>query len=463
MNTKQRMVAGIGGAAAAGLVLGRRRRTTAIGREHQSETVEQYDRAPHRILILGAGFGGMATALALDHELRGRPDVSVLVVNRDNGSQVTPLLWTVADGRSNPSDVVVPIRAFQRGRAFHVLHATVERIDLAKREVTTSAGVRPYDHLVIALGSVTSVPDLPGLRQFARVFHTSVDALQLRNIVIDAVEAAHHLDDPAARAAWLTFVVGGGGDTGIELAAIIHDYIASGVIKQYPWLVESPVRIVVVGRADRLVPMADERTSAMVRQVLEREGIEVWTGVSIEGVTEDTVRTSRGDIPARTLFWAAGITAPPVVREIDAEHAKNGALIVDDRLRLPDHPEVYAIGDAAWAFDAVTRTGVPPTAQAGQHQGPYVAKAIADRMAGRETPIFRYRPLGHLALLGHHTGVARIGPFVFSGYPAWFVWHNAYLLRMPSWRNRINLVVDWTLAGILGRTTAQLPLGRSRR
>jgi NADH dehydrogenase len=462
MTTRKTTMLIAGGALVAGDLIRRLTDHSSEERGHLSASAEEYDRAPHRILILGAGFGGMATALALDHELRGRPDVSILVVNRDNGSQITPLLWTVADGRSNPSDVVVPIRAFQRGRRFHVLHTTVEKIDLGARAVTTSAGVRPYDQLVIALGSVTSVPGLPGLREHAHVFHTAVDALALRNYIIDAVEVAHQTDDPAERAAWLTFVVGGGGDTGIELAAIINDYIATGVIKQYPWLVDSPVRIVVVGRASRLVPMSDERTSAMVERVLKEEGVEVWTGVSVEEVTEDTVKTSRGDIPARTLFWAAGITAPPVVREIAAEHAGNGALIVDDRLRIPGHPEVSAIGDVAWAFDAVTHAAVPPTAQASQHQGPYVAKAIAARLAGREAAVFRYKPLGHLAFLGHHTGVAEVGPFVFTGWPAWFVWHNAYLLRMPSWRNRINLVADWTLAGLLGRTTAQLPLGKGR-
>jgi len=429
---------------------------------HVSNRDQAYETAAHRVLILGAGFGGLGVALDLDRRLDGRKDVSVLVVDRDSALLFTPLLWTVADGRADPSDVVVPVRAFQRGRKFHLLHAEVQGIDLTRQEVQTTAGSRPYDVLVIALGSVTAVPDLPGLREHARVFHSPIDALELRNHLIEAVEAAHQTEDVNERQAWLTFVVGGGGDTGVELAATIRTYLATGLLASYPWLTEAPPRIVVVGRAGRLVPMSDPGTSDAVRRALQREGIEVLTGVTIEGVTDRTVRTSRGEIPARTLFWAAGITAPRVVRELPVEHAGNGAVIVDDRLRVPSYPQVYVVGDAAWAFDSETRAPVPPTAQAAEHAGRFVAGAIAAGLAGEEPPRFRYRPRGYLALLGHGTGVARIGPVTLTGRPAWLLWHGYYLSRIPSWRNRLRLVTGWLLSGVTGRETAQLPLERAR-
>src|SRR3954447_17069702 len=170
------MVAGalVGGAVA---TLARRATAGTSGRNwHRSETLFAYRAARHKILILGAGFGGMAVALRLDEKLGDRSDTSVLVVDHDSALLFTPLLWTVADGRANPNDVVVPVRAFQRGRKFHLLHAEVQGIDLTRQEVQTPAGSRPYDVLVIALGSVTAVPDLPGLREHARVFHSPIDA-----------------------------------------------------------------------------------------------------------------------------------------------------------------------------------------------------------------------------------------------------------------------------------------------
>ena len=429
---------------------------------HVSEPVNAYLHARTRILVLGGGFAGLEVAHALDMRLRGGEngdDVSVLVVDRGNSLLFTPLLWTVADGRSDPNDVVVPIRMFQRGRRFHVLHAEVQRIDLDRCVVETAAGPRPYDVLVLAPGSVTVMPDLPGLCQHALIFHTPADAMQLRNRLIDAVEAAHNAQDPSERQEWLTFVVSGGGDTGVELGAVIHDYLRNGLFAAYPWLADAPVRVVLVGRAPRLVPMSDLQTSGVVQRVLESEGVEVLTGVSVECVTDHSVRTSAQEIPARTVFWAAGITAPPVVRDLPVEHAPNGAVMVDDHLRVPGHPEVHVVGDSAWAFDAVTHAPIPPTAQAALHMGRYVGRTIVAQMRGQDAGPFCFRPLGHLDLLGAHTGVARVRPVLFTGIAAWLLWHGYYLYRLPAWRNRTHLTLDWVLSGIAGRETSELRLG----
>lgn len=425
---------------------------------HVSESEAAYRRAGTRILILGAGFGGLAAALSLDRQVKPSADTSVLVLDHNNALLFTPLLWTVANGRAGPNGVIVPIRDFQKGRRFHVLHAEISHIDLARRVVETSAGSRPYDRLIIALGCHTIVPNLPGLQKYALPFHTPADALQLRNHLIDAIEAAHQTTNPQERQQWLTFVVGGAGDTGVELAAILHDYLTTALFREYPWLLDAPMRVIVVGRAERVLPMSEPPTSRLVQRTLERAGIEVLTGTSIVAITETTVETSRGSIPTRTLFWAAGITAPDVVCHLPVQHAPNGAIIVDDFLRIPGYPEVSVIGDAAWAYDPASGSPVPPTAQAARQQGIYVGQTIAAEYAGRPTPPYRYTPLGHLALLGRYTGVARVGPLTLTGLPAWLLWHLAYIWRNPSWHKRIRLIIDWLLSGLLGRETGQMRL-----
>lgn len=430
--------------------------------KHRSQTAADYERAQHRILILGAGFGGLSVARDLDRWLPQDLNASVLVVDRTNSLLFTPLLWTVADGRSAPSDVAVPIRAFQRGKRFHVLQAKVSEIDLEQRVVHTAAGARHYDTLVLALGSHTALPHLPGVDEHARIFATPANALELRNRLIDAIEAAHNTTDSRERSEWLTFVICGGGDTGIELSAVISTYLRSGLFAEYPWLATAPVRVVVVGRAERLVPMSDPKTSQTVREELERQGIEVQSGVSVEGITDRAVKTSAGEIPTRTVFWAAGITAPPVIRALPVAHARNGSLMVNDSLRLPDHPEVYVVGDCAWAYDAMTSQALPPTAQAAEHMGAYVARHIGNTLSGQATTPFSFEPRGHLALLGQRTGVGSIGPITVKGLPAWLLWHAYYLSHIPSWRNRLHLTMDWLFSGIAGRVTSELRLDGDR-
>jgi NADH dehydrogenase len=430
-----------------------------------SESEEAFLRARRRVVVLGAGFGGLSAAITLDQELRDQEGVSVLLIDRNNSSLFNPLLWTVADGRANPADVVVPIRDFQRGRRFHVLQAEVRAIDLAQREVQLDVGRRPYDNLVIALGSVTEFPPIPGV-EYALPFRTPADALSLRDHLIDAVEAAHRASTDEERRAWLTFVVVGGGDTGVELAGAIHGYLAAGLMAGYPWLAVGGgrlgYRVVLVGRAPLLVPMGDPAESAATRRILERQGIEVQTGTTVESIRPGVVVTSRGEIPARTIFWAAGITAPNVLRELPVAHEKGGVLVVDDHLRLPSHPEVYVVGDAAWAFDASGRP-VPPTAQAAEHAGAYVGRAIAVAIRGGAlVSAFRYRPFGHLSLLGPGEALVRIGRLQFTHCFAWLLWHAYYLYRISSGKRRFELMGSWLLAMIYGREVAELRIEQSR-
>lgn len=419
-----------------------------------ADNLHPYLAASSRILILGAGFAGIYAARRLDRTLRGT-GAHVLLADRGNATLFTPLLWTVADGRTAASDVMVPIRNFQG--AFSVLHADVEEIDIAGRTVRTSAGSYPYDTLIVALGSVTTLPPVPGIHEHALLFRYPVDAIRLRNRVIEAVETARHTSDAAERAALLTFAVVGGGDTGVELAATIHDYIQAALFDRYPELRQERVRVVVVERADRLTPMERPDMSARARRILEESGIEVRVGTTVEGISADGVKTSGGQIPSRTVFWAAGISAPPVVKALPVEHAHNGAVVVDTTLRVPGHPEIIVIGDSAWIYDADGKA-VPPTAQAAMREGIYAGKTIGAALRGGPVRPFRYTSRGRLALLGLHTGIGEVGGIEVSGVPAWLLWHAYYLYRIPSWGKRVRILTDLALAALFGREAVQLPL-----
>jgi NADH:quinone reductase (non-electrogenic) len=315
---------------------------------------------------------------------------------------------------------------------------------------------------VLGLGSVTAVPDIPGLRDHALLFHSPADALQLRNHIIDAIEKAHQCENMEDRKAWLTFVVGGGGDTGCELVATIWDYAVNGLLKQYPWLEDTPPRVVVVEQKQRLMPMANKKVSAQVTRILKARNIDIRTDTTITQVAPGSVHTSHGEIPAHTIFWAAGTTAVDVVRDVRAEHQKNGALPVDGCLRLPEHPEVYVLGDSAWICDPKSGAPVPPTAQAAEQEGRYVARAIVAQLRGLPPlPAFRFESRGHLTLLGSHTAVAELGPLVLTGPLAWLLWHGYYMTRIPAWHNRLHLAADRLLAALVGRETSQLRLGTS--
>ena len=452
-----RALALLGGALLALAIITRR---VFGGRAHVSESAEAYRGARHRVLVLGGGFGGTTVARDLGTHFPNSHDVSILVVDRSTNMLFTPLLWTVADGRVNPNHVSVSLRGMQRNRPFHFLQADIQHIDVDRRVVTTSAGDRPYDTLVIAMGSQTSLPDLPGLKQHARRFASPQDAMELRNHLIDAIEAAHRVTDPAERAEWLTFVVAGAGDTGVELAATIHEYITNGLLAAYPWLARERPRVVLIGRNERVVPMSEPSASDAIHDALLRQGVEIMTSTSVTSATDRTVTTDKGTIAARTLYWAAGISAVPVAHDVDLEHARNGAIVVDDHLRAKNHPEIFVVGDSAWAFNANDGSSVPPTAQASESAGHYVANLIRRRIDGDLSPSkpYSFHSKGMLVVLGRDTAVAELGSHIITGLPAWAMWHGYYVATIPSWRNRVRLIVDLLASGITGRETTQLLL-----
>jgi len=419
-----------------------------VSAEVGSQAKRPYDAADIRILVLGGGFAGHMAARTLAAQLRSVERVAILLVNRDDAMLYTPLLWKVAAGEIPARDAVIPYHDVDQG--FAVLTAEVEKIDLERRQVRTSAGVHPYDVLVVALGSVPAVPDLSDVRRNALTFHTLSDAVGVRARLRKAVEAARDEPDPAERRALLTAAVVGGGDTGVELAATMREYLTSAVRRRLPGAPADLVRVVLLEREARLMPFGPPAVSATLQQILESQGVEIRLNEAVTGVEPGVLMTSRGAVPARTIVWATGVRAPDVVRRLPGRHAVNGAVLVDSYLRLPGYPDVYVIGDAAAIYGRADAL-VPATAQAAEGEGRYAAMVIARALAGYEIRPYRYTTRGHLTLLGRRNGLAEVGPATIAGLPAWLLWHGYYLSRLPAGRRRASLATDLALGSLRRR------------
>jgi NADH dehydrogenase len=332
-----------------------------------------------------------------------------------------------------------------------VHHAEIRAVDLAKRLVLAShcpmcrIEALPYDHLVLALGSITNLFGLPGGVTHALPMKNLADASALHAHVIDKFEHADMEPEPAARRALLTFVVAGGGFAGVETAAELNDFIR-GAGRYYPRVRSEEVRVVLVEGGPRILPDVSEPLSAYALRKLRSRGVEVCLRTRIEQCTDDRVQLSTGEaIPTRTLVWAAGIAPNPLVAKLDVPRASRGQIEVRETLEVRDRPGHWALGDCAVVVDHATGRPCPPTAQHAVRQGRRVAENIAAVVRGQEPRPFAYKPLGVLAGLGRRSAVAEILGFRFSGFFAWWLWRTVYLLKLPGLERKVRVALDWTL------------------
>jgi NADH:ubiquinone reductase (H+-translocating) len=402
-----------------------------------------------RILIVGGGFGGTAVARRLEHLLRRDPDVEITLVDRENFSLFTPLLPEVPSGALEPKHVVTPLRALLRRSI--VRHAEVRSIDLAKRVALAAhcpqcrMTVLPWDHLVLAVGSVTNFFGLPGVATHALTMKNLADASALHAHVIDKFEHADMEEDPAVRRELLTFIVVGGGFAGVETAGELNDFVRS-VARYYPGVRRDDVRVMLVHLGARILPEVSESLSAYALRKLRSRGVDVRLETQIEKCTGTRARLSTGEeIRSRTLVWTAGIVANPILGTLGVPTAPGGKVEVADTLEVKGHPGVWALGDCALIVDRTTGRPYPPTAQHAIRQGRRVADNIVAAIRGRAQTPFAHRPLGILAGLGRRSAVAEILGFRFSGFFAWWLWRTVYLFKLPGLERKVRVALDWTL------------------
>jgi len=406
-------------------------------------------RRKKRIVILGGGFGGVYAAMHLEKLLARQGAVEISLVSRDNFFLFTPMLHEIAASDLEITNIVNPLRKLLR--KVEVLLGDVNEIDLANKRVLISRGRSnrieqlDYDHLVIALGSVTNFYDLPGLGELAVAMKSLRDAIQLRAQILQHLEEANSEGDPAERRSLLTFVVAGGGFAGAETVAAVNDFVRDA-LPFYPNLCEGMLRVLLVHSGPVILPELGESLGRYSEKVLEKRGVEIRLNTRVKSLTESKVfLTDGGAIPSRTLVWTAGTVPSPIIASLPCAK-KRGRLLVNEFLRVPDWPNVWAVGDCAFVPD-IRNPGSshPPTAQHAIREGKVVAHNIAAALSGRPQASFSFKTIGLLASIGRRMGVARVLGFNFSGFFAWWMWRTVYLSKLPGLDKKVRVAFDWTL------------------
>jgi NADH dehydrogenase len=413
---------------------------------------------PKRILILGGGFAGVYTARLLERMLKPH-EAGITLVNRENYWVYQPMLPEVISGSIGLTDVVSPIRRLcPRTR---LVMREVEAIDLESRVVTVSPGFRPvatrlaYDYLVIALGSVTNFYGMPGMMENAMPFRTLADALALRNHLIHVLEEADCEDDAELRRKLLTFVVGGGGFSGVEAMAEMNDFVRE-VRANYSRLKDEEVRCVLVQSGDRILPEMAEPLALYAQKLLRKRGVEVILNDRLRAATSERAMLKSGlEIPCKTIVSTVPSAPPPVLDRMTCAKDK-GKLKVDTRLRLAGHEgTVWALGDCA-AVKTAGGKSAPPTAQHATREAATAAESIVAAIRGGQSGEFTFEGLGTLGSLGHGSAVAQIFGLKISGLIAWFLWRTIYLFKMPGMNRKVRVSIDWFIRLLFAPDLAQL-------
>jgi NADH dehydrogenase len=431
-----------------------------------SEGTAAAARRPHRVLILGGGFGGVTTAQNLEKRLRGRRDVEIWLVSSDNFLLFTPLLPEVCSGILEPRHVVAPLRGMVRRRFTWCVTADVEKVDVKARRVSVMGGDgRPhrlsYDTLVMALGGVTHTFGIPGIEEHAMGMKTLADAFSLRNRIIEMLERAEIEDNPAARRAQLTFVVGGAGASGVETVGEIEGFIRHLRHRYYPEIREDEISIHLVELGDQVLREMTSDMGDYAARRLARRGIQIHLGTPLTKVNEHEVVVGKGTaghtIPTRTLIWTGGVRPAPAVADsgIEVDHA--GRAVTRPTMET-SHDGVFAIGDCAAIPDSADPMGraFAPTAQNAVREGRQLAANIVARIDGRTMAPFRYRPLGTLASIGRRTGAGTVLGIHVRGWLAWFMWRGYYWSRLPGLSRKVHVALDWFLTALFGADPVQL-------
>ena len=417
-----------------------------------------------QILILGGGFAGVYTAMRLERRFKRRDDVELSLVSRDNYLVFQPLIPEVVSSSIGLVDTIAPLRRLcPRTRLYT---REIDAIDLSARTVTLRPGVRPrplvleFDHLVLTLGNVPALGALPGVREHAMAFKSLGDALHVRNHVLNVLEEAAIEPDRDARRALMTFVVAGGGFSGVELGAELNDFVRE-VVRDYRGLERADLQVVLLHSGDRILPELDASLGRFAHRLLSRRGVEIRLRTRLAGATASAALLSNGDrVSARTIVTTVPSGPNPLLETLGVE-LRRGRLVVDEHLAVPGLDRVWALGDCAAVTDPRTGRPAPPTAQHAIREARCTADNIMAAIDGDQPSPFSFSALGQLASLGRRSAVAQVFGLKLSGIVAWWLWRTVYLMKLPGLDRKLRVATDWALDLFLRQDIVQLKTDRT--
>ena len=390
------------------------------------------------VVIVGTGFGGLNAARALR-----RAPVQVVLVDRNNYHLFQPLLYQVATAGLEPEEIARPARVILRHQKnFDFRMVDVTRVDLAAKRLETSDGPIAYDYLVLAYGGETNFFGLESMRIHGLGLKDVPDAVEIRNRVLTCFEQAMLEPDPEQRRALLTFIVVGGGPTGVEMAGALSELIRLVLVKDYPRLNIKDVRILLLEATDKLLATMPERLREAAGKTLWRKYVEVRFGATVADYDGKQIRLKSGEvIPAHTVIWAAGVRAAPLSTALGLQPGRQGRIPVEPTLQVPGHPEVFIIGDAAYREQ--DGAPLPMVAPVAIQMGKSVARNIPRLIRGQPLEPFRYRDQGTLATIGRNAAVADVFGIQASGFLAWVMWLGIHIIQLIGFRNKIFVLINW--------------------
>jgi len=408
-----------------------------------------------RVVIVGGGFAGLDAARAF----KGR-DVSVTLIDRHNHHVFQPLLYQVATAGLSPGDIASPIRWILRKQGnVRVLLGDVTAVDVARKSVTLDGGDEvAFDYLIVASGATHSYFGHEDWAALAPGLKTLDDALALRRRMLLAFEQAERATDPTTKRRLLTFVLVGGGPTGVELAGALADIARHTLRREFHTIDPESARILLIEAGPTILPAFPETLRDSARRALRDLGVEVWENARVTGVERDAVLVGADRIVAHTIMWAAGIAGSPLAASLGVPLDRIGRVAVESDLSVTGHADIFVVGDLA-AFVHQTGQPLPGVAQVAKQQGAHAARNILRLAAGQPTTPFRYRDPGNMATIGRASAIGDFGWLRVSGYLGWLMWLFVHILFLIGFRNRLSVMLQWAGSYLTHQRSVRLITG----